>query len=86
MTEHLKWGVMGYLSCNIERMLLRVISTVGFQLAQGISEEKNVSECPRDNFYDILIKILDVFCPCPKHISEAKSKSFASTVKDLKSA
>jgi hypothetical protein len=37
---------------------------------------KNISNWPRDNFYDILVKNVAAFCPCPKNLPEAKLKSF----------
>lgn len=35
-------------------------------LVQEISEEKNISEWPRDCSHDILVKDMTAFCLCPK--------------------
>lgn len=42
---------------------------------QEVSEEENVRKWLR-NCCDILVKNLTAFCPYPKHLPEAKLKSF----------
>ena len=37
---------------------------------------KNISNWPRDNFYDILVKNVAAFCPCLKSLPEVKVKKF----------
>lgn len=44
-------------------------------LAQEASEQNNVSNQIRDNSCDILAKTVVVFCPCPKDLPEANTKS-----------
>jgi hypothetical protein len=56
-------------------------------LAQGVSEEREFSIWPGDHSYDFLLKNIDVFCPCPKSLPEAKAKRFIviiSTKEDSK--
>lgn len=42
-------------------------------LYQGVLQEKSVRTCPRDQS---LVKNVTAFCPYPKHLPNAKVKSF----------
>ena len=45
-------------------------------LYQGVLQEKNVRMCPRDQSCYTLVKNVTAFCPCLKHLTNAKVKSF----------
>ena len=45
-------------------------------LAQEILEDKNISKWPRDHSCNILTMNVAAFCPCPKHLPEAKLRKF----------
>ena len=63
---------MGHSSRNMDTVVLNVI----WWTDQEVSEEKNVSVLPRDWSYDILVKKVAAFCPCPRSLPESKVKSF----------
>ena len=46
-----------------------------WKFTQELSE-KNVSMLPRNHSWDVLVKNVAAFCPCPKSLPEAKVKSF----------
>lgn len=51
-------------------------SNMGFKNPdQGVSEENNVSNWPRDHSCGILAKKETTFCLCPKNLCEVKLKS-----------
>jgi hypothetical protein len=45
-------------------------------LAQEIAEEKSFNMFSSDHSWDILVRNVTAFCPCPKSLPEAKVKIF----------
>ena len=74
--ECFKWGLLGYLSRNIEDSVTEndLICAV---LAQEISVEKNFSMCLRDFFFgSILVNSMATLFPSLKSQNETKTQKF----------
>jgi hypothetical protein len=73
--ECFKWGSVSHPSRNMEDFVA-VSDLNSADLAQEVSEERNVCMWYRVCFCGILVKNVAGFCPCLESLLEAKVKRF----------